>query len=1000
MESLGYSEDGLGTGNFAEEAIEGGTVYRLYNKNSGEHFYTLSVGERDSVVKAGWTDEGVAYDASVKASDSDAVPVYRVFNPNAPADNSSHHYTCNAAEAQNLVSLGWRFEGVGFYVFPADRKNGMTVYREYNKNDGGHNYTTNKEEHDFLMKAGWADENTAWKVKDVQEVGTQKEMEAALATTSLTDLKIATNKKVELSIPEEDYALVDLVVDAPKASITNAGAFRSIDLRSIAADTWTEKGNNNRIEVYNTEPVHIIVDTLKSLASLKFNGNINGVNTVDVNSGTVDQLIVAARDSIKASVSGKAKVGSVAVNAATNVYISGKDSTEIGTIDVNAAGADVGITFSDEGILREINIHKEASGTANEKTNVTVSGKGRSTINAINVNTPCVGGTISLSGECTVGKITMSEEAASTADEKTNVTVSAEDKSAIEAVEVAAAGAEVDISASGESTIGGVIVSESASGTANEKTNVIVATENKAAVGFFEMLAAGIKAVITASGKSTVGKVTVPGSASSPDTTVEVKAEDSAEISSVTTSAKDANVSVTANGQSKVGTVKMEGAAQATVDGDSSNTTTVDITNAVKGAKLVVKTGSVEIETTPDTATSSIVTNDSGSSIPTKSTNSDNNEQSGSIPAKDSGSGGGSEGGSGGSYTPSSDVVSRVSIDNPNPKVGDTIRATAYPATASNVSSYTTYQWYISENGKEYWEAIQDANKSTYTVAETDGNMFLKCEMGGEGVKTVSGVTTKAVAQLYEINFTPAPIGGTVAVTVAGKAIENGGKAAQGDNVTVVPSPSTGYEVKTVEIRDKVTGEDVIRDKVTGEDVNLTTEPVLKGTYPFTMPAGDVTVAVTFRKIQYTVKFNANNGSGSMNGQENAKVGDNVTKNTLTRDGYVFAGWATAADGEVVLGDQAALTSAVVAKANASKEITLFAVWTEKTYKITYALAAEETKAAAKEGVTDFTQTIKYSDVSGHDAEKKLTPVADLFAVNAGYEFEKWTTGTTQIIRM
>jgi len=587
----------------------------------------------------------------------------------------------------------------------------------------------------------------------------------------------------------------------------------------------------------------------------------------------------------------------------------------------------------------------------------------------------------------------MSEEAASTADEKTNVTVSAEDKSAIEAVEVAAAGAEVDISASGESTIGGVIVSESASGTANEKTNVIVATENKAAVGFFEMLAAGIKAVITASGKSTVGKVTVPGSASSPDTTVEVKAEDSAEISSVTTSAKDANVSVTANGQSKVGTVKMEGAAQATVDGDSSNTTTVDITNAVKGAKLVVKTGSVEIETTPDTATSSIVTNDSGSSIPTKSTNSDNNEQSGSIPAKDSGSGGGSEGGSGGSYTPSSDVVSRVSIDNPNPKVGDTIRATAYPATASNVSSYTTYQWYISENGKEYWEAIQDANKSTYTVAETDGNMFLKCEMGGEGVKTVSGVTTKAVAQLYEINFTPAPIGGTVAVTVAGKAIENGGKAAQGDNVTVVPSPSTGYEVKTVEIRDKVTGEDVIRDKVTGEDVNLTTEPVLKGTYPFTMPAGDVTVAVTFRKIQYTVKFNANNGSGSMNGQENAKVGDNVTKNTLTRDGYVFAGWATAADGEVVLGDQAALTSAVVAKANASKEITLFAVWTEKTYKITYALAAEETKAAAKEGVTDFTQTIKYSDVSGHDAEKKLTPVADLFAVNAGYEFEKWTTG-------
>jgi len=926
--TLTYSEDGLGTGNFAEEAIEGGTVYRLYNPNSGEHFYTLSVVERDSVVKAGWNDEGVAYDASVKASDSDAAPVYRVYNPNAPADNSSHHYTCNAAEAQNLVSLGWRFEGVGFYVFPADRKNGMTVYREYNKNDGGHNYTTNKEEHDFLMEAGWADENTAWKVKDVQEVGTQKELEAVLATTSLTDLKIATNKKVELSIPEEDYALVDLVVDAPKASITNAGAFRSIDLRSIAADTWTEKGKNNNIVVNNTERVHIIVDALLNrLKSLIFNGKIDGVNTLEVLSGTVDELMVTAQDPIDVSLSANAEVGSVAVNAATNVNVVGKDSAAIGAAAVNTAGGSLDITLLDGSTLDGILVARSAS---------------------------------------------------STEGVKTSLTVSAGDNSAVESIKVEAAGATLAVSASGKSTIGEIDVSKEASSTEDEKTNVTLSTEGDAAVGTVKMEAAGAALAVSASGKSTINEVTVAESASGADTNVEVKADGTAKIESVTTSAEDANVSVTSNGESTVGTVKLEGAAQATVDGDSSNTTTVDITGANKDAKAVVKKDSVEVETTPDTATSSIVTNDSGSSIPTSSKDSSDNETSGSIPPKDGGSGseGGSEGGSGGSSggssgggsggsTPSTDTsvkVNEVSIDKTNPKVGDEITATV---SGTNTSS-ATYKWYTADAADSSdWEQVSTAK----TLAVTDA-------MFGKYIKLiVSGTSTS------DEDVTTSPVAakeGNSVITVnqpakGGKISASANQATKGAEITLTATPAWGYKFTGWSVKD---GE--------SHDVEVTSNK-------FTMPASDVTVTAEFTAKTYTLKFGANGAIGTAPVSPNSftiETDDLMAPagTGLTNDGHAFLGWALNENDtkpDVIAGarlDAHQITALVyLAETNTTTAdtVVVYAVWEAvATYTIRY---------YGNGTTTDVPELATFSNA---DSTKELASQGSM--TRTGYTFAGW----------
>jgi len=75
----------------------------------------------------------------------------------------------------------------------------------------------------------------------------------------------------------------------------------------------------------------------------------------------------------------------------------------------------------------------------------------------------------------------------------------------------------------------------------------------------------------------------------------------------------------------------------------------------------------------------------------------------------------------------------------------------------------------------------------------------------------------------------------------------------------------------------------------------------------------------------YPVSFDANNGTGSMNGQGFVPGEEqNLIANTFTRDGYTFTGWNTKADGTgVSYGDGAAFKL----DANATSGVTLYAQW-------------------------------------------------------------------------
>ncbi len=82
----------------------------------------------------------------------------------------------------------------------------------------------------------------------------------------------------------------------------------------------------------------------------------------------------------------------------------------------------------------------------------------------------------------------------------------------------------------------------------------------------------------------------------------------------------------------------------------------------------------------------------------------------------------------------------------------------------------------------------------------------------------------------------------------------------------------------------------------------------------------------------YTVKFNANGGSGSMADQSfRYGTAQALRANAFSRTGYAFAGWATSASGSKVYNNQQSVNNLTTTSGGT---VTLYAVWTKATYMV------------------------------------------------------------------
>ena len=280
-----------------------------------------------------------------------------------------------------------------------------------------------------------------------------------------------------------------------------------------------------------------------------------------------------------------------------------------------------------------------------------------------------------------------------------------------------------------------------------------------------------------------------------------------------------------------------------------------------------------------------------------------------------------------------------------------TVASTKYPEIKCNFHVYVkdSQSGGTSQPGKEEIE-ITDIILKTFGTVKTLYKVGEKLDLSGfQVVGTYNG---------FEINlpFTSEPANGTdldspreITVTFS-----YNGEIVDTQTITVTKSYTVTFKngentLYTLEVAD-------------GESLKLPSNPTREN-YTFDgwykdgetkveagdEVTGDLTLTAEWNANTYTVKFNANGGSGTMTDQTfTYDVPQALTENAFTRDGYTFAGWATTASGDVTYADEQEVSN-LTAENNAT--VTLYAVWNENG-KVSPVIFSQPTAVDYNDSVT------------------------------------------------
>lgn len=133
-------------------------VYRAYNPNANFHFFTTSKAQFDNAVQHGYRDESTGQSSfEIHTSQvTNSTPLYRLYN----LQRGFHYYTLSLGEKNSLVAIvpppasgpdtrtvGWRDEGAEGYMYSTQQSGTTEIFRLYNKDSGVHLFT-----HDLAVK--------------------------------------------------------------------------------------------------------------------------------------------------------------------------------------------------------------------------------------------------------------------------------------------------------------------------------------------------------------------------------------------------------------------------------------------------------------------------------------------------------------------------------------------------------------------------------------------------------------------------------------------------------------------------------------------------------------------------------------------------------------------------------------------------------------------------------------------------------------------------------
>ena len=261
-------------------------MYRLYNKNTGEHFYTSNTTEQKNLVKAGWSDEGIEWYAP---SGKTNTPVYRLYNK--WVTGGDHHYTTKKSEYDSLEKQGWTKEGIGWYSTAEKETDSVPLYRQYNPfaTTGTHNYTKSKTENDKLVKLGWKAEGSGWygyasatpsiqqidftkaKVDTAAKTYTSKQIKP---TASVTGLKAGTDYTVTYGTNKNAGTNVGTITIKGINKYTGTKTYKFTIAKAKVTVSW---GKTNF--TYNTKPQSPTAELKGVLGTDKVTATVGGAKT-------------------------------------------------------------------------------------------------------------------------------------------------------------------------------------------------------------------------------------------------------------------------------------------------------------------------------------------------------------------------------------------------------------------------------------------------------------------------------------------------------------------------------------------------------------------------------------------------------------------------------------------------------------------------------------------------------------------------------------------------
>ena len=332
-------------------------VFRFYNTQTGTHFYTINVAERDFVLVRypQFAYEGPAYYA-YPTSQAGQLPVYRFYNTRT----GTHFYTQSEAE-KNFVLVTYpvfAFEGPAYYA-PASAGGGsVPLFRFFNQNTGAHFFTTNAAERDMVLQRWpfFAYEGTAYQVYQTGAatpgVNVPPVAKLTVSPSSVPTVPAIVTLNVDASDPDGTVARVEYYSGATKIGetvvaphsmnfpITIAGnySFSAVAFDNGNASTSTSTVAVNAAVVANVAPK---VTLATSTTSLPAPGVVTLTATAIDDDGTIAKV---------AFYDGGSKIGEVATAPFELAYNASVAKTynfkAIATDDKGATGTSptVGVT--------------------------------------------------------------------------------------------------------------------------------------------------------------------------------------------------------------------------------------------------------------------------------------------------------------------------------------------------------------------------------------------------------------------------------------------------------------------------------------------------------------------------------------------------------------------------------------------------------------------------------------------------------------------------------